>query len=193
MYEQLYVMQLDEAYGDPKMDDVVALLGNVHKRSVDQRLLRGTPRDGRSAQPLRPELLRSGLTRGRCGLRAGSRGLGELVDQTVRGHDQVVPQLPVEFRGQRQFVQRCPHMPQPGVPLGLADHEMPVPHPQPRVAAPLVVGGRAAPVLHQEQPEVLLGRAEVPARVDGAQFGVGGHLLIEPVHQAPERRLPADS
>src|SRR5438067_8342680 len=35
MYEQLYVMQLDEAYGDPKMDDVVALLGNVHKRSVD--------------------------------------------------------------------------------------------------------------------------------------------------------------
>jgi hypothetical protein len=35
LYEQLYVTQLDEAYGDPKMDEVVALLGKVNKRSVD--------------------------------------------------------------------------------------------------------------------------------------------------------------
>lgn len=35
IYEQLYAMQLDEAYGDPKMDEVIALLGKVHKRSVD--------------------------------------------------------------------------------------------------------------------------------------------------------------
>jgi len=35
LYEQLYVTQLDEAYGDPKMDEVVALLGKVNKRSLD--------------------------------------------------------------------------------------------------------------------------------------------------------------
>ena len=35
IYEQLYALQLDEAYGDPKMDEVVALLHKVHKRSVD--------------------------------------------------------------------------------------------------------------------------------------------------------------
>jgi hypothetical protein len=35
LYEQLYVTQLDEAYGDPKMDEVVELLGKVNKRSVD--------------------------------------------------------------------------------------------------------------------------------------------------------------
>ncbi|HWE22343.1 MAG TPA: hypothetical protein VG496_00255 [Myxococcales bacterium] len=35
LYDQLYSTQLDDAYGDPRMDDVVALLGKVHKRSVD--------------------------------------------------------------------------------------------------------------------------------------------------------------
>jgi hypothetical protein len=35
LYQQLYVSELDEAYGDPRMDDVVSLLLNVHKRSVD--------------------------------------------------------------------------------------------------------------------------------------------------------------
>jgi hypothetical protein len=35
IYEQLYALQLDEAYGDPKMDDVVALLHKVNQRSVD--------------------------------------------------------------------------------------------------------------------------------------------------------------
>lgn len=35
LYEQLYATQLDEAYGDPRMDEVVALLGKVHPRSAD--------------------------------------------------------------------------------------------------------------------------------------------------------------
>jgi hypothetical protein len=44
LYSQLYAAELDEAYGDARMDEVVALLGKVHKRSVDapsaQALLR---------------------------------------------------------------------------------------------------------------------------------------------------------
>src|SRR3989442_15651099 len=35
LYQQLYLADLDEAYGDPKMDEVVSLLNKVHKRSVD--------------------------------------------------------------------------------------------------------------------------------------------------------------
>jgi hypothetical protein len=35
LYQQLYAAELDEAYGNPKMDEVVSLLQLVHKRSVD--------------------------------------------------------------------------------------------------------------------------------------------------------------
>ena len=35
LYQQLYSSELDEAYGDPQMDQVVSLLENVNKRSVD--------------------------------------------------------------------------------------------------------------------------------------------------------------
>ncbi|MFL5312019.1 MAG: hypothetical protein ACJ79H_16425, partial [Myxococcales bacterium] len=35
LYQQLYASDLDEAYGDPEMDQVVSLLENVNKRSVD--------------------------------------------------------------------------------------------------------------------------------------------------------------
>ena len=35
LYQQLYASELDEAYGDPQMDQVVSLLENVNKRSVD--------------------------------------------------------------------------------------------------------------------------------------------------------------
>lgn len=44
LYQQLYATELDEAYGDARMDEVVALLGKVPKGSVDapsaQALLR---------------------------------------------------------------------------------------------------------------------------------------------------------
>jgi hypothetical protein len=35
LYQQLYATQLDDAYGDPRMDEVVALLRKVDDRSVD--------------------------------------------------------------------------------------------------------------------------------------------------------------
>ena len=86
---------------------------------------------------------------------------GDRVDQRVRRHHQVVPELGVERRGQRHLVERRPHVLQPQVALGLADAEPDVPHPQPGMPAQLVVGGRPAPVLDEEQPQVLLGRPEV--------------------------------
>lgn len=50
LYSRLYATQLDDAYGDPKMDEVVALLRKVDPRSVDaegaQRLL-GTIQRGK--------------------------------------------------------------------------------------------------------------------------------------------------
>ena len=73
----------------------------------------------------------------------------------------------------RQFVERGPHVLQPQVALGLADVEPDVPHAQPWVPAQLVVGGGAAPVLHEEQPQVLFGGPQVLRRVDGAQHRIG--------------------
>jgi hypothetical protein len=35
IYQQLYATQLDDAYGDPKMDEVVELLRKVNPRSID--------------------------------------------------------------------------------------------------------------------------------------------------------------
>src|SRR5881394_4675124 len=36
LYQQLYLMKLDDAYGDPQMDTVVGLLGKVDGNSVDK-------------------------------------------------------------------------------------------------------------------------------------------------------------
>ena len=60
------------------------------------------------------------------------------------------------------------------------------------MAAQFVIGGRAAPVLDQEQPQVFLGGPEILARVDRAQLRVGRHALVEEVGQAAERLLAAD-
>src|SRR6266403_1951878 len=52
LYQQLYATQLDDAYGDPRMDEVVALLRAVDSRSSDaqpaQNLL-GTIERGKDA------------------------------------------------------------------------------------------------------------------------------------------------
>lgn len=41
IYQQLYVSQLDDAYGDPKMDEVVALLQKVDSGSQDAEAAKG--------------------------------------------------------------------------------------------------------------------------------------------------------
>ena len=62
---------------------------------------------------------------------------------------------------------------QPGVPLGRADGERGVPHPQPRVAALLGVGRRAAPVLLEEAAQPGLGAVPVVLRVQRREHRVG--------------------
>src|ERR1035438_1619547 len=113
------------------------------------------------------------------------------VDQAVRGHDQVVPELGGQCVLKRELVEGDPHVLQPGVAFGLADGEPDVPHPQPGVPAQLIVGAGTAPVLHEEQHQVFLGRAEVLGRVHRPQHGIFRHALIEPVDQSAEGLLPA--
>src|SRR5262249_41620611 len=98
----------------------------------------------------------------------------------------------VQLGLQLKLVERRAHVPQPRVALGLADGEVRVPHPQPRVATALVIGRRAAPVLDQEQPQVLLRPPQITAPVHPPPPGVGRDLLVEPVDQAAERRLAPD-
>ena len=116
---------------------------------------------------------------------------GFLVDQAVGGHHQVIPQLGVQGLVQCQFVERGAHMAQPGVTFCFSDGEARVAHPQPRVAALLAVGSGAAPVLDQEQPQVLLGRPEIPARVYRPEQRIPGDFLVEPAYQAAEGLFPA--
>jgi len=52
LYQQLYATELDDAYGDPGMDEVVALLNKVDARSIDAeraKTLLGTIERGREA------------------------------------------------------------------------------------------------------------------------------------------------
>src|SRR5712691_8524780 len=122
----------------------------------------------------------------------GASGLAGPVDQAVRGHDEVVPQLGVERRVESQLVQGGAHVAQPRVPLRLPDGEVRVAHAQPRMATPLVVGAGAAPVLDEEQAQVLLGRPEILARIYRPELRVSGNALVERMHQAPEGLLAAD-
>src|SRR5882724_3171907 len=66
-------------------------------------------------------------------VRAPVRGIR--VDQAVRGHDQVVPELGGERLVQLELVQGDAHVVQPGVPFGLADGEPGVPHAEPGMPA----------------------------------------------------------
>ena len=58
LYQQLYATQLDDAYGDPRMNEVVNLLGKVSERSDDAeraRALLGTIERGRETFALQRE------------------------------------------------------------------------------------------------------------------------------------------
>src|SRR5690606_27146158 len=66
-----------------------------------------------------------------------------------------------------------------------------VPHPQPRMAAGLGVGGGAAPVLLEEHRQALDGAVPVVLRVHRGQDVVGAHPLVEAADQALERRAAA--
>src|SRR5262249_39926289 len=113
-------------------------------------------------------------------LRSRGSTIGRLVDQAVRGHHQVSPQLFVRLRVQRDLVERGAHVTQPGIAFRLPDGESRVAHPQPRMAALLAVSARATPILDQEQPEVFGGRTQVTTGVDRPQHRIGLDLGGEP-------------
>ena len=66
-----------------------------------------------------------------------------------------------------------------------------VAHPQARVAALVVVGARAAPVLGQEQGQATLGRREVRLRVERPQDRIVGDAGVEPADEVLEEGHPA--
>ena len=80
------------------------------------------------------------------------------------------------------------HVDEPAVALRRADRERRVAHPQPGMAALLVVGGRAAPVLGQEQRQAVAGAGEVRLRVERPEVRIGLDPVVEPVDEAPRRR-----
>src|SRR6185312_622132 len=83
--------------------------------------------------------------------------------------------------------------PQTRVSLRFPDREVRVAHAQPGMPTALVIGARAAPVLHEKQPQVLLGGPEVLARVYRTELRIVRDALVEGVHQPAEGLLAADS
>jgi len=83
------------------------------------------------------------------------------------------------------------HVPEPGISLGLPDHEGQVAGSQARVSPLLAVGAGAAPVLLEELPEVQLRRREVVG-VQRPEEQIGGDPLVEAVHEVDEEGLAAD-
>jgi HD-like signal output (HDOD) protein len=104
---------------------------------------------------------------------------------------QVVPDRGARLVRDVQPRHRGEHVGQPGVPLPGPHLPGDVAHAQPRVPALVGVGGRTAPVLHQEHPQAVLGRTEV-VRVERPQHGVLGDAGVEVGDQLAEHRLTAD-
>ena len=83
---------------------------------------------------------------------------------------------------------------EPTVTFQRADVEREVPHPKPWVTTFLHVGGRASPVLGEEQRQPVPGTGEI--RLLGVQrdeYVVGAHPLVERVDESFEERHATDS
>ena len=114
------------------------------------------------------------------------------VDEGVCRPREVVAQAVVVLGGEPERVDGVHHVQQPAVAHVGRDLEGHVPHPQARVTALLGVGRRAAPVLLEEHPEALLGRAEVVLGVEGAQRLVLGDAAVELAHELGEGLVAAE-
>ena len=107
---------------------------------------------------------------------------------------EVVAQLRLQLRRHaalgHDLVEGGGHVPEPGVPLGLADHERGVALAEARVPPLLAVGAGTAPVLLEEQRQVLDGVGEVVG-VERPQQRVGRDPGVEALDEVDEERLPA--
>lgn len=104
----------------------------------------------------------------------------------------VRPELGPLLIGQVDRCQTLGEMGEPAVASVLVDLERRVPDPQTRVAAEIVVRRRAAPVLAQEQRQVLGGRAQIRAFIHRSEHGVVGHTLVERVNNPTNGRFATD-
>ena len=122
--------------------------GRVLRRALGQPSLRAARRAG-LRQPVDA-----------FSLRDGARSSGPTIDVAAISRGCASPPRPCRRRregGRRRrsaaspSVDRVAHVPEPRVALGRPDPERHVAHPQPRMAALVVVRSRAAPVLGEEQ------------------------------------------
>src|SRR4051794_12868390 len=127
-----------------------------------------------------------------CHGRARALRRVERIDHELRRMGDVVPELRVLLRRQRDLVQRRAEVAEPVLLRLRRDGIGRVAHPEPRVAAALRVRRRPAPVLHQEQPEALLGGSEVVLGGDRPQVVVLGHAPVEGGDDPGDRLLAAD-
>ena len=117
--------------------------------------------------------------------------LGLAVDEAVGRHGEVVVE-PLPYVGlEIDRVERTGHRRQPSVSLALTDGEWRVAHAQAGMSPPIAVRRGPAPVLSQEQCEVLGRWAEIVG-IQRPQHDVVGDAGVEAVDECNEKRHPPD-
>ena len=109
------------------------------------------------------------------------------VAHRLGGRSEVATEFVGDLRRRRHLREGGPHVQEPAVSGIGSDRERRVSHPEARMAALIVVGGRAAPVLDQEQGEPAPGRLQVELRVDRTEHRVGCHPGSGTRRRAPRR------
>ena len=120
-------------------------------------------------------------------------GPARLVDQAVRGHDQVIPQLGIVPWIEFQLVQGRAHVPEPRIALGRADDGN-------GRAASAAGDDRAAREYSAGPPQYWMRNSRRCSSagprsrlgIDGPQFRISRDLGVEAVYQAAEGRFAAD-
>ena len=112
------------------------------------------------------------------------------VDEVSRCHLEIVDELGLVFGRSVGSPDRADHVGEPGIPFGQPDDKGDMAHAKPRMPARLAVGARSAPVLAEEERQVLFRIAEV-IRIHMCEDRVMADAFIEPLDQLIKEGLAA--
>src|SRR6188472_742951 len=115
------------------------------------------------------------------------------VAHRVGGHLEVAIQLGGDVGWWRGLGQCGTHEDEPAVAGGGIDGKGGVAHPEARMAALVVVGARAAPVLREEERQATLGGGKIGLGIERPEDRVGGDAGVEPADEVLEEGHPTGS
>src|ERR1035437_6576668 len=133
------------------------------------------------------------VSRRRCATCWGSTGdSGAGVDQAWGPHLHIVEHLGLVGRGHPRGQDGVGHVAEPGVGFGGSDDKRDVPHASTGCSPLLVVGGRASPVLAEEEGQMGFRLGEVLG-IHVTEPRIGVHFGVKPIDQGHKERFTSPS